>query len=296
MEGDADVVVATNAFGMGVDKANVRSVIHWAIPKSVESYYQEAGRGGRDGRPARAIVLAMRADLGRLINFIQRDSVEAAEVLDYVRALRAASDGATLIIDAPREDRDRIRLGIAERAGALALAPASGGRMLLTFSDATETSAVIGLCRSARDRAWRAYRAVEAFVSATGACRRRALLDHFGDARPGRPQGRCCDVCDPAGTGLPDPTTLNPRRTRRAAAPAAPVAAADEGLLDALREWRRRASDGKPAYTVAHNSTLESIAAVKPATLQQLAAIRGVGPAFVDRHGAGVLALVAASL
>ena len=73
MEGDADVVVATNAFGMGVDKADVRSVIHWAIPKSVEAYYQEVGRGGRDGMPARAILLAMRADLGRLINFIERD-------------------------------------------------------------------------------------------------------------------------------------------------------------------------------------------------------------------------------
>ncbi len=88
MEGDADVVVATNAFGMGVDKADVRSVIHWAIPKSVEAYYQEVGRGGRDGEPARAILLAMRADLGRLINFIERDRVEAGEVL----ALRAAAE------------------------------------------------------------------------------------------------------------------------------------------------------------------------------------------------------------
>jgi ATP-dependent DNA helicase RecQ len=117
MEGDADVVVATNAFGMGVDKADVRSVIHWAIPKSVESYYQEAGRGGRDGRPARAILLAMRADLGRLINFIQRDRVEAGEVLSYVRRLSASCDGDTTVVDTPREDRDRVCLGIAERAG-----------------------------------------------------------------------------------------------------------------------------------------------------------------------------------
>ena len=299
MEGDADVVVATNAFGMGVDKANVRSVIHWAIPKSVESYYQEAGRGGRDGDPARAILLAMRADLGRLINFIQRDAVEPAEVLDYVRRLRAAADGATLVIDAPREDRDRIRLGIAERAGALSLSPAAGGRLLVTLGDATEAAAVASLCRTARDRAWRAYRAVEAYASATGGCRRRTLLDHFGDTRAGRPEGRCCDVCDPAGIGLPDPASLTPRRASRsrggagAAAVGEPLEPAAAALLEALRAWRRAASDGKPAYTVAHNSTLESIATTRPATLAQLASVRGVGPSFVDRHGAQVLELVA---
>jgi superfamily II DNA helicase RecQ len=94
--------------------------------------------------------------------------------------------------------------------------------------------------------------------------------------------------------GLPDPATLVPtarkRQSVKATAPAGPV---DEGLLGALKDWRLRASQGKPAYTVAHNRTLESIAVLKPATLDELAAISGVGPAFVERHGEPVLRLVA---
>src|SRR5947209_4729679 len=117
MEGDAEIVVATNAFGMGVDKADVRAVVHWAIPKSVEAYYQEVGRGGRDGEPARAILLAGRTDLGRLINFIRGDAVEPDDVLAYVRHLRASSEVETTVIEAPRSDRDRVMLGVAERAG-----------------------------------------------------------------------------------------------------------------------------------------------------------------------------------
>ena len=294
MAGDADVVVATNAFGMGVDKADVRAVVHWAIPKSVESYYQEVGRAGRDGLPARAILLAMRADLGRLVNFIKRDAVEPDEVLSYVRRLRAAADGDAVVIEAPREDAARISLGVAERAGLCALRPAPGGRLEVLFTDGADTSMVAAICRVARDRAWRAYRAVEAFTFGEG-CRRRALLDHFGDARPGSPGGRCCDVCDQATIGLPDPATLTApaRRRSKPAAPAA-VAPVDAPLLDALRAWRLRASNGKPAYTVAHNSTLEAIAARKPSTLDELAAIRGIGPAFVARHGRDVLALVGA--
>jgi RecQ family ATP-dependent DNA helicase len=294
MGGDAEIVVATNAFGMGVDKADVRSVIHWAIPKSVEAYYQEVGRAGRDGLPSRAILLSSRADLGRLINFIKGDAVETDDVLAYVRRLQAGAADGTVVTEAPRADRDRICLGIAERAGLCRLEPASGGQLAVTLTGSRIDGQVASICRDARDRAWGAYHAVEAFASASGSCRRRTLLDHFADSSPASPTGRCCDVCDPDTIGLPDPASLKPgRASKRAARPAAQLDPAALPILNALREWRVRASDGKPAYTVAHNSTLEAIAALRPASTEQLAGIKGVGPTFVERHGADVLALVA---
>jgi ATP-dependent DNA helicase RecQ len=296
MDGDAEIVVATNAFGMGVDKADVRAVIHWAIPKSVEAYYQEVGRAGRDGQPGRAILLSSRADLGRLINFIKNDAVETDDVLAFLRRLEGAGGGNPIVIDALADDRDRVCLGIAERAGLCRLEPARGGRLSITLLDWSRIGPVASICREARDRAWLAYRAVEAFSSASGTCRRRTLLDHFADARPGAPDGRCCDVCDPDTIGLPDPASLTPERRRtRATVEKVDLDPADAPLLATLREWRVRAADGKPAYTVAHNRTLEAIAALRPSSEDDLAQIKGVGPTFLERHGADVLALIGQS-
>jgi ATP-dependent DNA helicase RecQ len=290
---------------MGVDKADVRAVIHWAIPTSVEAYYQEVGRAGRDGAPARAILLSSRSDLGRLINFIKRDAIEPSDVLAFVRRLESRGARDTLELDALSDDHERICLGVAERAGYCRLAPARGGRLAVTLTGAGTPARLTVICREARDRAWRHYHAVEAFACARDACRRRTLLDHFGDHRAGAPTDRCCDVCDADTIGLPDPATLTPakrsRRRRDAAVggsvPETPaLRPADEALFAALREWRLRAADGKPAFTVAHDRTLTTIATTRPDSLDSLARIRGVGPTFIERYGADILALLAAGV
>jgi ATP-dependent DNA helicase RecQ len=80
MSGQLDVIVATNAFGMGVDKSDIRLVVHADIPRSPEAYYQEAGRGGRDGKPTRCVLLFNHGDI-RLQEFLIDASFPSVELL-----------------------------------------------------------------------------------------------------------------------------------------------------------------------------------------------------------------------
>jgi RecQ family ATP-dependent DNA helicase len=303
MAGEAQVVVATNAFGMGVDKADVRTVAHWALPTSLEAYYQEAGRGGRDGAPARALLLGARVDLGRLIRFIKDRDTSVADVRAYVARLRGnAIDGAVTIGHGELGERERVLLSIAERAGAVELAPAGSEGLLVRPTGRGSQRRAQAAIAAARDRGWESYRSIERYMEAR-TCRRRQILDHFGDDEPGAPSGRCCDVCDPD-AGIEAALASAPARVRvrrgRAGVGTAPHALidadappVDEQAFEALRAWRMERANGLPAYTVAPNAVLEEVLRRRPGSERELIDIRGIGPTFCERHGESLLAALA---
>ncbi len=280
MRGDADVVVATNAFGMGVDKADVRTVVHATVPPSVEAYYQEAGRAGRDGAPARAVLLAAERDKGLHVHFIERASVTEEAVARVAEVLERAAGGPPVLalpgFDAApppwfdvaladlagAEGADQVRaiVGALSRVGVVQPAPSTVDRIrgrLLTGFDAAARRACAAIAEDARRARWAQYRAIWGWVEGRR-CRRAALLRAL--RRPDR-RGAATRVLRrlrrPVRSARSGAQPVSARTSIRAVLAAAPEL--ELPLLVAVLRGERSAAiaaghlDGLPGYgTLAH--------------------------------------------
>jgi ATP-dependent DNA helicase RecQ len=323
-----DVVVATSAFGMGVDLPDIRQVFHCHAPGSLEAYYQEAGRAGRDGEPAECLLLWSPADrdlqsffieqafpdgdselkqnayarLGQMLSYAQHRGCRHARITDYFgqegEPRRCQACDNCLDLDRPPEEEvpmPQLRL-------ALAAAARFNGRV-----GAANLAAVL----AGKQTSWVRRQPWVLELSHFGALpwpeeRLRLLISEMVEAglmrqTPGEyPVLQLTGLGARAARGQVDLSLSLPAAVTAATARRAPALA--EGgappprpaLLESLKRWRleRAREDGVPPYVVFHDRTLLEIAGRAPDSLEALGDVPGVGPAKLDRYGSRVLELV----
>jgi ATP-dependent DNA helicase RecQ len=224
--GKLEVVVATIAFGMGIDKANVRTVLHTALPASVEAFYQEIGRAGRDGLPSRSVLLHSFADRKVHEFFLERDYPPATDLARVAQLLTSHPDPAEFLMPEPLAQRLKMDLDTFSKAVEKLIAQGAATIDLAGNIRLSDSARATG--NAASPQSWRAgYEAQIAFRRAqldrmvafaeTQQCRMTAVIRHFGDtADAHRPCGKC-DFCSPSTTTaqtFAPPTTAQARDLR----------------------------------------------------------------------------------
>ena len=206
LQGERHVLVCTNAFGMGIDKADVRFVVHCASPDSLENYYQEAGRAGRDGKKSRCVILSHFTDRKTREWFIDNDALTLPDIQTLHRQLcQAGGDDLRL----PRgwamralgwsEVKTRLALGELERAEVIQRLGETADELQLRLVERRFPPDALrritdDLARQRKER----YRRLDEMTDycKTTACRRRTILDYFGDREEFAETNFCCDNCE----------------------------------------------------------------------------------------------------
>ena len=325
--GSGVVVVATIAFGMGIDKPDVRFVAHVDLPKSLEAYYQETGRAGRDGLPAVAWMVHGGGDIPQLRRFI--DDSGAAE--EQKRIEHGKLDALIGFTEAPgcrrrlllRHFGEELQADCGNCDGCLDPQPRSDATVAAqkALSAVYRTGQrfgaahVVDVLLGANSERIRALGHDQLSVYGIGReldrGQWRAVLRQLGSLgylqAPAESRGGLCfgdeALVRPL---LRGETSLElalppPQKERRAAGgpirgeDAIDPYSVDGALLTALKSWRREQAreQGVPPYVVFHDRTLVELAARRPADLSALGGIGGIGAAKLDRYGEALLAVLA---
>jgi ATP-dependent DNA helicase RecQ len=317
-----DVVVATCAFGMGIDKAAVRLVVHWTPPATPEAYYQEAGRAGRDGEFARCVLLWRSSDYDlhrrqldvtfpqpRLLQRIWREPGGTvgvpANVLESAERLRRELHPERGPVDwrTLRERRGRAEARIRAVEGYAREARCRRGRLVGYFGESLKRCAGCDRCgtrpiaasrdREISSRLARLQRALAPRKTVWGGC---PLEPDVLLRLAQHPPTDAAALADVAGVG-PALTERLGGTILTALSPEPQTAAVTtgNGAVTALQNWRAEAARvmGVPPYAIVPDAVLHSIAQARPRSRPELAHIRGVGPRTLAKFADQLLELTA---